>query len=281
MKLTRRHFLGLMSSGLAGGAAYAIGFEPVWLRVERLDIGLRRLDPAFGGYTIAQISDLHVGSGVPLGFLREAVAVANAARPDLIVVTGDLVDEAADDRAPEDAAAILVEARARDGVLAILGNHDTGSYYPGKPMDLTAVARLGDALDRAGVALLRNDVRTYCRGKARLDVAGLGDLWSSEFHPAVLTGEHCTVALSHNPDTAPVLAERDIDLVLSGHTHGGQVCLPVYGPPYLPQRNKDLLAGHYRLDETQLYINSGLGWTHRIRLGARPEVTIVRLCVAV
>ena len=276
-KLTRRHFLGFMGVGLLGGAAYSIGLEPVWLRVERVDMTLSRLAPSFDGYTIAQLSDLHVGSGVSLDFLREAVDAANAARPDLIVVTGDLVDIAAKESANSELAGVLAGAQAKDGVLAVLGNHDTGSYYPGEPKDEDAIRRLTTSLQGVDVQLLRNDVHTLRRGKSRLHFVGLGDLWTSEFEPDIAVCDACTVALSHNPDTAPALAERDVDVVLSGHTHGGQVCIPLYGPPYLPQRNKDLLAGRYDLDGTQLYVNAGLGWTHRIRFGARPEVTIVRL----
>jgi len=283
MSTTRRRFLWMAGAGLVGGTAYAYRLEPVWLRTETLDLSLPRLDPAFDGYRIVQLSDLHVGPAVPESHLRRAVELANSLEPDLIVVTGDLVDRAAESDAPEAAASILSMARATDGVLATLGNHDLGVYHPDVDADETAVERIGGALHEAGIRLLFNATERIERGRARLEVAGLGDLWSGHFDPARVARRRpteCTVALSHSPDTAPELARRGLDLVLSGHTHGGQIYLPLLGPPYIPLRHKEYLAGHFRLDETQLYVNSGLGWSHRIRFGSRPEVTLLRLkCV--
>ncbi|MHC4931944.1 MAG: metallophosphoesterase [Planctomycetota bacterium] len=283
MSVTRRRFLWMAGAGLVTGTAYAYRLEPVWLRTEALDLALPRLDPAFDGYRIVQLSDLHVGPAVPERHLRRAVELANSLQPDLIVVTGDLVDRAAHASAPETAASILSMAKAPDGVLATLGNHDLGVYHPDVRADETAVGRIDGALHEAGVRLLCNATETIERGRARLRVAGLGDLWSGHFDPERIAKRRptgCTVALSHSPDTAPELARRGFDLVLSGHTHGGQVYLPLLGPPYIPLRHKQYLAGHFRLGETQLYVNSGLGWSRRIRFGSRPEVTLLRLhCV--
>jgi predicted MPP superfamily phosphohydrolase len=279
--LTRRGFLRAMGATALSGGVYACGIEPFWLETVRTEIALEGLDPAFNGYVVAQISDLHVGSGVPLPYLRRAVDAVNAARPDLVVVTGDILDGCAANGAAEDAAEILSALRPRDGALAVLGNHDTGAFHEGLGTDERAVRRLGVALAEAGVDVLMNEERTLERGGGRLRVAGFGDLWSDGFDARAFRARpgEATLALSHNPDTAPELARRGAGLVLCGHTHGGQVRIPFLGPPYCPVRHKELMYGHHRLGGTQVYVNPGLGYSHRIRLLARPELTLFRLKV--
>ncbi|HEX5031309.1 MAG TPA: metallophosphoesterase [Candidatus Eisenbacteria bacterium] len=279
--LTRRGFLRAVGATALSGGVYACGIEPTWLETVRMEIALESLDPAFQGYVVAQISDLHVGSGVPLPYLRRAVDAVNAARPDLVVVTGDIVDGCAAPGAVEDAAGVLAGLRPGDAALAVLGNHDTGAFHPGVGVDERAVGRLAGALAAAGIDLLRNEERTLERGRGRLRVAGFGDLWSDGFDARrfrAAPGE-ATLALSHNPDTAPELAGRGAGLVLSGHTHGGQVRIPLFGPPYYPVRHRELMYGHHRIGATQVYVNPGLGYSHRIRFLARPELTLFRLTV--
>ncbi len=266
-----------MGGGVAAGSAYVFGIEPIWLETNELELTLPRLPAAFDGYTVAHLSDLHAGDGVPRWHLERAVAVANSFQPDLLVVTGDVVDDASDEGAPQLAAAILSRANASDGVLAVAGNHDTGSYHEGSAPDGSAVSRLRETLAGAGVQLLENEARTLSRGDAKLRLAGYGDLWSGDFEADAVAPGRCTIALSHNPDTAPVLAKRDTDLILSGHTHGGQIRFPLYGPPWIPLKHKQFLHGHFHIGDAQLYVNRGLGWTHRIRFRARPEVTILTL----
>lgn len=277
--LTRRGFLRALGATAVSGGIYACAVEPYWLDTVRTEIALEGLDPAFRGYVIAQISDLHVGSGVPLAYLRRAIALANAAQPDLVVVTGDILDGCAGEGAAEDAAELLSRLHPRDAVMAVLGNHDTGAFHPGRAVDDAAVRRLRAALAGAGVDVLENERRTLKRGGGRLPVFGFGDLWSCRFDPrafSVPRGE-ATLVLSHNPDTAPELAERGAALILSGHTHGGQVRLPIFGPPYLPVKHTELLYGHHWLGKTQIYVNPGLGYSYGVRFRARPELSLFRL----
>jgi hypothetical protein len=277
--LTRRGFLKAVGATALSGGVYACGIEPHWLETVRLEIALPGLDPAFDGYVVAQISDLHVGSGVPLSFLRRAIDAANAAKPDLVVVTGDILDGCAPNGAAEAAAEVLSALRPRDAVVAVLGNHDTGAFHPDRVVDEEAVRRLRGALSAAGADLLSNEERTLERGDGRLRVAGFGDLWSRQFDARAFQGApgEATLCLSHNPDTAPELAQRGAGLVLCGHTHGGQVRIPLLGPPYYPVRHRELMYGHHRLGATQVYVNPGLGYSHRLRLLARPEVSLFRL----
>jgi predicted MPP superfamily phosphohydrolase len=277
--VTRRDFLRAMAATAFSGGVYACAVEPYWLETVRTEIALEGLDPAFDGYVIAQISDLHVGSGVPFAYLRRAIEAANAAKPDLAVVTGDIVDGGSAPGAADDAAEILSALRPRDAVMAVLGNHDTGAFRPTREVDEVAVRRLRGALAAQGVDVLFNEERTLARDGGRLRVAGFGDLWSCQFDASAFRAApgEATIALSHNPDTALELAERGAGLVLSGHTHGGQVRIPFYGPPYIPIEHRELMYGHHRLGNTQLYVNPGLGYSYGIRFLSRPELTLFRL----
>lgn len=279
--LTRRGFLKAVGATALSGGVYACGIEPSWLETVRMEIALPGLDPAFHGYVVAQISDLHVGSGVPLPYLGRAIEAVNAAEPDLVVVTGDILDGCCANGAADEAAEVLSALRPRDRALAVLGNHDTGAFHPGLGTDEGAVRRLSGALAAAGVDVLANEERVLERGGGLLRVAGFGDLWSDAFDARGFRAapEEATLVLSHNPDTAPELARRGAGLVLCGHTHGGQVRIPLFGPPYYPVRNRDLMYGHHRLGATQVYVNPGLGYSHRIRFLARPELTLFTLTV--
>jgi len=278
-RLTRRRILALGAAAcLGGGAIYTFGIEPVWLRTVELDVRLKGLAPEFDGFTIAQLSDFHVGAGVPLDYLHGAAALANEAQPDLVALTGDYVHRGGDTADTADAAAILKTLEAP--AYAVLGNHDGAVYSSEGRPDRGAVGRVRNALEKAGVSVLVNERITLRRGDARLHVAGLGDLWLGAFRPRTVPLREPgapTIALSHNPDTAKDLAGLGADLILSGHTHGGQVSIPFLGPPILPVRHREFAAGHFDLGGPQLYVNRGVGWLRRVRLFVRPEVTILRL----
>ncbi|MHC4549914.1 MAG: phosphodiesterase YaeI [Planctomycetota bacterium] len=283
MTITRRRLLKLGAAGAAacvGTGVYAFGIEPIWLRRVDLEVRLDGLDAAFDGFTIVQLSDFHVGAGVPYDYLRDAVALARAARPDLVALTGDFVHGGGDAGLADDAAEIVSTLPPAAPTCAVLGNHDGGVYGPERTADPVSFRRVHDTLAAAGIRVLLNERLTLERGRARLHVAGLGDLWVGAFRPRAVPLRDRggpTVALSHNPDTAYDVAAHGADLILSGHTHGGQVSLPFLGPPILPVRHRELAAGHYHLKGAQLYVNRGVGWLRRVRLFVRPEVTVLRL----
>jgi len=272
--------LGAGAAACAGAGAYAVAVEPRWLKTYECDIPVKGLPTAFDGYLVAQLSDLHVGGGVPEIQLREAVRRCVEADPDLVALTGDFVQGHRVDESAAIVARVLADLRARDGVFAVLGNHDAGVYASHHRPDRTKLAAVRDALTRAGARTLENEAVEIARGEDRIQVCGLGDLWTGAFEPERLPARRDGVpamALSHNPDTAPDLAARGVEVVLSGHTHGGQVSLPFVGPPRLPVRRRDLAAGLCRLGDTSVYVNRGVGWLRRIRFGVRPEVSLLRL----
>ena len=274
MGLSRRGFLRLTcGAGAVGvlGAGYAFGIEPTWLRVVRHECPIAGLDPKLDGLRIAQLSDLHVGAGVPIDFLREAVDDALALEPDAIVVTGDFVHRGGNQQALRDLGDVAGRLRAPLGVYGVLGNHDCGFNGHSRLEATDSVAQVREVLAQAQMQVLTNQSVTL---DGNLRLVGLGDLWSGEFDPGRTNVDGPTVALSHNPDTAPELAERGADLVLCGHTHGGQVRIPFLGPPILPVELREYSAGPYDLGATRLYVNRGVGWLRRVRLFVRPEVTL-------
>jgi predicted MPP superfamily phosphohydrolase len=199
---------------------------------------------------------------------------ANALEPDLVALTGDYVTSGV--RFHEDIAVALGELRAPEGVFAVMGNHDY--FGEGEPMMSMMTER--------GITLLRNEHVAIERSGARLCLAGVDDVYTQRIDiDAALDGRDETIpliVLAHDPTSFGKLARRGAALVLSGHTHWGQVAVP-----FLARKlNYNALhmrhhAGHYQLDGAQLYVSSGLGTTGPpIRLGAPPEIAVIELAAA-
>lgn len=247
-----------------------------WLVVRQVDATVPGLSEAWEGTRIAQISDLHVGPQTSRRFLARMADAVGGLGPDLIAITGDLVDDQ-----PEDVAhfAAAVESlRAPLGVYLIPGNHDVYAGWA------EVNQRLHAALPRATV--LVNDARILQRGSAQLAIVGTGDpagRRTGDVAPDVertlrgVPSGTTTIALAHNPALWPSLVERGVALTLSGHTHWGQFALPRWGwslaSPFL-----DRAMGAYVEGDSLLYINPGTGyWGLPFRLGAHPEITLITL----
>lgn len=262
--------LGLAGIGLAAGW-YASQIEPRWLRITRLALSLPDLPPAFDGYRIVHFSDLHLGVGIANQQLPDIVQAVNREQPDLIAITGDFLTNRRDE--PADAGQVLAQLRAPDGVWGVLGNHD---HRAG--VDITAAL-----LHTAGIELLCNRHHTLTHGADRLVIAGVDDMVRGISDlPAALDGAPDgvpVILLAHEPDFARIaLAEPRIRLQLSGHTHGGQVRLPWWGPPILPKFGQLYPAGAYWVRHFSLYVTHGTG-TGRfvLRFNCRPEIVVITL----
>lgn len=282
-RISRRRLLcGLLAAGGAGlgaGAGYAYGIEPVWPRVNHHRMPLSRLGSEFQGARLIQISDLHVGPSVPGDYLQKWVDWITAQQPDFVVITGDCIHYSRAAGLPA-LGRLLGRLRAKEAVLVALGNHEWGASQPrGGRADVAE--RAANAMRAEGVRVLRNQAASFRRGASELHIVGLDDYWGDNYNPALAFGTlpamAPTVVLSHNPDTFIDLLERPFDWMLSGHTHGGQVNIPLLGPPLLPVRHRQFAAGHFRLAGRNLYVNRGLGWARRVRFNARPEVTVFTL----
>jgi predicted MPP superfamily phosphohydrolase len=268
-----RWALGVAAVGL--GALGLLGYVGARrLVVRRLEIGVEELPAGLEGMRIVQVSDLHVGPHTSRRFLARVAAAVRDAEPDLIAITGDQVDDYARDVEPF--AAPFRGLSAPLGVFAIPGNHDVYAGWP-------AVQR---GLEAMGITVLVNRAVPLERGGARFWVAGTGDPAGRRGTPvapdiartlaAVPSGDF-TLALAHNPALWPALAERGVELTLSGHTHYGQIAIPRLGWS-LASAFLEHAMGQHRRGRSQLYINPGTNyWGIPFRIGTPPEVTVLTL----
>ena len=247
------------------------------LVVRRVDVEVPELPPEFDGLRIVQLSDLHIGPHTNRRFLERVVRTARSLQPDIIAVTGDLVDDRAEDVAVY--ARALGSLEAPLGVYMIPGNHDVYAGWEEVEISLRE-ARLG--------TVLVNEVELVHRGGATLALLGTGDpaggaRGTSRAAPDVdgalarVPARATTIAFAHNPSLWPALAARGVALTLSGHTHWGQFALPKLGwslaSPFLEHA-----MGAHTEKGALLYISPGTGyWGIPFRLGAPPEVTLVTL----
>ncbi|MEO6986160.1 MAG: metallophosphoesterase [Paralcaligenes sp.] len=242
-------------------------------RVVDVEIKLAALAPSLQGLTIVQVSDLHVGPTIKRGYVDAVVDAVNRLSPDIIALTGDLVDggvaRLAEDIRP------LARLKARYGVYAVTGNHE---YYCGAAQWVAEFRRLG--LD-----VLTNQHRVLTHQGARLVVAGVTDFSAQRFDASqasdpVLalagapTGVTLRILLAHQPRSAPAAAAAGFDLQLSGHTHGGQ-----FWPwKYIVPLQQPFVYGLHRHGPMAVYVSRGTGyWGPPMRLGARSEISRIRL----
>jgi predicted MPP superfamily phosphohydrolase len=256
-------FLGL------GCLAYAFAIEPARFEVCELSLPLPRLAPEFSGYRVVQISDIHMDGWMNRTRLAEVVERVNRLEPHLVAITGDFVTYTPA-RFAEDLIQPLKRLAAPDGVMAVLGNHD---HWSG-PHEVRRILR------QAGLADLSNTIHTVKRGKAALHVAGIDDyaMGYDRLDRVLeqLPEDGAAILLAHEPDFADISAASGrFDLQLSGHSHGGQIRLPLIGIPYLPDFGRKYPRGLYRVGKMIQYTNRGLGTVHlHFRFNSRPEITL-------
>jgi predicted MPP superfamily phosphohydrolase len=259
---------------------YAYHVEPTWLEVNHFQLAVPDLPAAFDGLKVAHLTDFHYGSQIPKGYLEDALHRTAELKPDVIALTGDFIDRG--HKHVKTAAKLFRGLKAPLGVFAVLGNHDFSVH------DARGVRRhpglheaVADALGSEGVKVLRNESVRFERDGGGLVVAGVDDLWSRESDPGAALADHCPrtprVVLAHNPQSVDQFGEHRFDLVLSGHTHGGQVDWPGLGRVLLGKKAKRWAAGLYPHGPGHLYVNKGVGFGWRFRFGVRPELALFTL----
>jgi predicted MPP superfamily phosphohydrolase len=265
---------------MAGGVAlFAGGAVLLALRsglgrftVRQVEVTLDRLPKRLSGTTIVQLSDVHVGPTIGRPFIEAVVKQVNALEPDVVAITGDLVDGSVDQL--REAVAPLAELRAKHGVFFVTGNHE---YYSG-------VHRWCRELSRLGIRVLRNERVSIGDESASFDLAGVDDASAHRFgrgHGADLESalagrdpERELVLLAHQPRQIHEASGLGVGLQLSGHTHGGQL----WPWKYMVRLEQPVVSGLARVGRTQLYVSNGTGyWGPPMRLGAPAEITRITL----
>lgn len=281
MPLSRRKLLKWTAKGAVGivglSALDAFAIEPRFLDLERITVPIRDLPAPFEGYRIAFVTDIHYPRNTSRDYIRRAVELGNSIRPDLYLFGGDFVEGGrfakSGERVPN-LSGLLEGANAPDGVFAVLGNHDWSVDGDATRAEVERVSR-ARFLDNASVRLRR--------GGEEIALAGLEDLWCRrpdlDVALAGIPEEMPRLLLSHNPDTAEATnGSGRVDLQISGHTHGGEIVIPFYGPPYLPSRYGTKFAqGLVRGALHRVYVSRGIASPRRARFNCRPEVTAITL----
>lgn len=279
-RFTRRRFLQLSALGAGGLLAYSGEYERHNLEITHRTVELARLPPALDGLRIAQISDIHFEEYTEAYFLREIVAKINKLAPDVVVLTGDFVSEGPLSHSwgvqmSNPCAEILAGIQCPQR-WCVLGNHDATVG----PVIVT------DALETHGLPVLANSYVPFERNGARLWIGGVKDVGRSDpdLHLAaprsLQAAQEPVILLAHEPDYADhVVRHGGVDLMLSGHTHGGQVRLPLVGALYVPPLGRKYVEGLFHLKNgLQLYVNRGIGAVGvPFRFDCRPELTLITL----
>jgi predicted MPP superfamily phosphohydrolase len=281
--VSRRSFLRGALCSVGGLALYAGEFERHWLEVVKKDIGLRGLSAEFDGLTIAQLSDIHLDEFTEPFLLQEAIDAINQAKPDMVLLTGDYVTaQVLPQKLTVDAAwqcSKLLSSLQCNQRYAIFGNHD---IFAGEE-------HVGEALKYHGMTVLRNEYVPIERGASRIWLSGLDDPCEGQPDadlaiPARIRNQanEPVILMCHAPDYVDQLrmhpAGQAVSLVLSGHTHGGQIQLPVIGALWLPPGGRKYVQGLFQLGTTQLYVNRGIGSVGApFRFNCRPEITVFTL----
>lgn len=279
LSTTRRQFLGWAA---AAGAVALVGdgilLEPNRPRIVRQDFFLPRWPERLDGFTIALLSDFHFDPNFSVHPLHAAVPMVNDLRPDLIALAGDFVSaplfgaEGKGALEAEPCARLLRQMTAPHGLWAVLGNHD----------DQTNPEHITRVLQAENIQVLANQKHAIELDGARIWLAGVNDVLSGTADLSKTLGRlpagEAVILLAHEPDFADRSSRFQIDLQLSGHSHGGQVRIPLLPPLYLPRLGKKYVWGTYHVGPLTLYTGAGLGTIGiPVRLNCPPEITLLTL----
>ena len=280
-KLTRRDFLKLLKAAVIdlavlalGATGYRVWIKPQQFSIETVHLKLPRLPRAFSGLRIVQISDIHMGSWMNLDRFQQVADLILAQKPDLLLITGDFLFGHHFNEASRgdlnDLKTVLSPLAAALPSFAVLGNHD---YW-------TNSDAVREMLRACQITELTNTVFTLTRGSENLHLCGVDDVWEGNVRLEdvlnQLTDDSAAILLAHEPDFADTSAATGrFDLQVSGHSHGGQVVIPFYGPPILPYLGEKYPSGLYKIGDMYQYTNRGVGTgVLPVRLNCSPEITL-------
>ncbi len=276
--ITRRRFMkSSLKTGVLlylGAFNYSLYYEPKMIDITRLDIEIKRLPEKFENFTITQISDLHSGKFVNLDLIKKSVMLVNEQDSDIVMMTGDFIEHICyREKHIRPCMQEIALIQSREGIYAVLGNHDHQSD----------AKKITEELQRIGVKVLRNENTRLRRGNSAIQILGVDDLVEKKDNMRkTLSGVNASevkILMSHSPDIAENYKLSGIDLLLSGHTHGGQVCFPFIGAPVNPSDyGQKFVSGLIKYNDIQMYVNRGIGVTIiPARFMCKPEITVFTL----
>lgn len=239
------------------------------ITITRNTLGLRQWPSVFEGMTVAFLTDLHCSAITPPSYLAQVIEETNRLKPDLVLLGGDYVTAGTDYIRP--VADVLAKLKAPLGIYSVLGNHD----------HIAAPDTVRAALKRVGIVDVNNAGHWITLGGERMRIAGIGDMWEDRVDlKAALSGataEDAVILLSHNPDYSMQLTDARVRLMLSGHTHGGQIVLPGIGA-VVTNTSYGLVSGLFPFETFQLYVSRGLGTVVTpLRYRCPPEIALLTL----
>ena len=268
--ISRRRFLQATAATIATGSGFSYMHyrEPGWFELIRHRLAFFKDNAA--PFKILFLADLHYSRFVPLSLISDAIALGIEQKPDLILLGGDYVlfDMPLNFSAFSDVLSPLAECAP---TFACFGNHD-------RPVGTEKNHLIGETLKSVGITVLFNQATVIATPNRQFELVGTGDLWAGQCKPPPASEANLPrLMLAHNPDSKEVMRDEPWDLMLCGHTHGGQLRVPLVGEPFAPVEDKRYVAGLNAFGERHIYTTRGVGSLYGLRLNSRPEVTMLEL----
>lgn len=280
MKISRRTFvktiasLGLATAGTAGYTRY---LEPEWFDITEKKLAVPNLSKPL---RILHLSDFHFSDCVPLSLIERAVDLSLRQKADLAFLTGDFITSHLSEE--EEYGRILKKLSAAMPCFACAGNHD-GGRWAARTYGYPTFSKIKTLLESSGIRFLFNEEQEVNANGQTMSIIGLGDWWSRDLKPELVLSEkrkkeQPLLVLSHNPDSKEVLKDYDWDVVFCGHTHGGQLVVPLLGlRPFLPVKDTSFPEGVLTWGNRHIHITRGVGNVHGVRFNCRPEISFLTL----
>jgi len=273
MKMNRRQFIKRAMFWGFGAlmASYPFFIERHLFQINTYKIPVPHLPRTFNGFTIVHLTDFHYGFLMSMAVVKKLLANANSIKRDVIVCTGDFIHERNSHKKTDALWPELSRLTAPYGVYSVLGNHDHWGDF----------SRSLYWLEKSGQNV-RHKAIPIAKGSEKIWIGGCGDYMEDQIGMDKafrnVPPDDCKIVLAHNPDTADTPFHTRVDLMIAGHTHGGQVNIPFVGTPILPVHNKRYSSGFIQTPSTHLFISKGLGWAILpVRFNCLPEIAVLKL----